>query len=145
MLRLQNKHRHPQITDESDRNTMNIEYILLTSSLAALFLAMILFVLFGQITVRKLRKNPKTKDELGIEFASGWDILNVAGALALPRWLNRKLRNSPLSYLYADADILDKNTNTFDRILATIFYGLFVFSGITLILLTVLNTLGVFD
>lgn len=124
---------------------MSIEYILLVSSLGALFLAMIFYVIFGQVTVRKLRKNTETKNELGIEFASGWDILNVAGALAMPRWLNRKLRNSPLFYLYADADILDKNTNTFDRILATIFYGLFVFSGTTLILLTVLDAFDVFD
>lgn len=40
----------------------------------------ILYVAFGQITVRKLRKTPATKDKLGVEFASGWDILNVAGA-----------------------------------------------------------------
>lgn len=124
---------------------MSIEYMLLVSSLGALFLAMIFYVIFGQVTVRKLRKNPETKNELGIEFASGWDILNVAGALAMPRWLNRKLRNSPLFYLYADADILAKNTNILDRVLATIFYGLFVFSGTTLILLTVLDAFDVFD
>ena len=124
---------------------MSIEYVLLVSSLGALFLAMIFYVIFGQVTVKKLRKNPNTKNELGIEFASGWDILNVAGALAMPRWLNRKLRNSPLFYLYADADILDNNTNFLDRVLATIFYVLFVFSGATLILLTVLDAIDVFD
>jgi len=42
------------------------------------FIAGFLFVLFGQITVRKLRKNPATKNELGVEFLSGWDIINVA-------------------------------------------------------------------
>ncbi|WP_236701395.1 hypothetical protein [Thalassomonas viridans] len=45
----------------------------------------IFFVLFEQITVRKLRKNPKTKDVLGLEFMSGWDILNTAQALAMPK------------------------------------------------------------
>jgi len=47
---------------------------------AAGFVAWILFIIFGQVTVRKLRKNPETKHELGIEFASGWDIFNVASA-----------------------------------------------------------------
>ena len=48
----------------------------------------ILYVVFGQMTVRKLRKNPKTKDILGLEVISGWDIINVAQAFSLPRrWL----------------------------------------------------------
>ena len=122
-----------------------LEFILFTMVMVTLFPAMILFVVFGQVTVRKLRKNSETKDKLGIEFTSGWDILNVAGALALPRWLNRKLRDSPLSSLYANADILDRNTNAFDRILATLFYMLFVFSGSTMILMVLLEVFGVFD
>ena len=124
---------------------MSFELTLFAFSMAALFIAMILFVIFGQVTVRKLRKNPETKDELGIEFASGWDILNVAGALAMPRWLNRKLRNTPLSYLYANADILDKNTNTFDRILAALFYWMFVSSILALMALAILDGFGFFD
>ena len=30
----------------------------------------VLYVVFGQMTVRKLRKNPKTKDILGLEVIS---------------------------------------------------------------------------
>jgi len=108
------------------------------------FIAAIFFVIFGQVTVRKLRKNPETKHELGVEFASGWDILNVAGALALPRWLNRTFRSSPLGGLYADADILDRYTTRLDRMLAVIFYVLFVVSGVGLIGLVILDKLGVF-
>ena len=124
---------------------MTIEYLLLITSMGAFFIAMILFVIFGQVTVRKLRKNPETKDELGIEFASGWDIINVAGALAMPRWLNRKLRNTSLSYLYANADLLDKSTNTFDRILAALFYWMFVSSVLVIITLAILDGFSVFD
>src|SRR5690554_349638 len=62
----------------------------------------ILFVLFGQITVRKLRKNPKTKDLLGLEYVSGWDIINTAQALAFPGFLSKKLEKSPLSFMYAN-------------------------------------------
>jgi len=50
-----------------------------------MFLTAILYVIFGQVTVKKLRKNPKTKDALGLEYVSGWDIINVAQALAIPR------------------------------------------------------------
>lgn len=124
---------------------MTIEYLLLITCMGAFFIAMILFVIFGQVTVRKLRKNSETKDELGIEFASGWDIINVAGALAMPRWLNRKLRNTSLSYLYANADLLDKNTNTFDRILAALFYWMFVSSVLVLMTLAILDGFGFFD
>lgn len=126
-------------------DTLTLFDVLFRISWSTMFLGMIFYVLFGQVTVRKLRKNPETKNALGIEFASGWDILNVAGALALPRWLNRKLRNTQLSYLYANAKILEKNTTRLDRILAIIFYTLYVYTGLSLIILVVLDYFGVFD
>jgi len=118
---------------------VNTELLLFACVVSVFFIALIIFVIFGQVTVRKLRKNPETKGELGIEFVSGWDILNVAGALAMPRWLNRKLRNTPLSYLYADADILEKHTNTLDRILAVLFYWMFISAILSILILTVLS------
>jgi hypothetical protein len=87
-----------------------------------MFFACILYVTFGQITVRKLRKNPKTKDLLGVEFASGWDIINVAQALALPRSWSRVLENSPLSFMEANATALFENTTKFDQVLGFVFY-----------------------
>jgi len=113
--------------------------------IAAAFIVMILFVLFGQITVRKLRKKPATKDELGLEFASGWDIINVASALAMPIWLNKKLKNTPLSGLYANAEILHKHTNYLDLFLARIFYALFVMTGVSAIVFAILSSIGIFD
>jgi len=62
-----------------------------------MFLTAIFYVAFGQVTVKKLRKNPKTKDILGLEYVSGWNIINVAQALAIPRSWSRKLEKSPLS------------------------------------------------
>ena len=112
--------------------------------IAAALIVMILFVLFGQLTVRKLRKNPATKNELGIEFASGWDILNVAGALAMPTWMNKKLKSTPLSGLYANAEVLHKHTNRFDLFLARIFYTLFILTGFSAILFAILSSIGVF-
>jgi len=124
---------------------MNVELTLFAISMAALFLTMIFYVIFGQFTVRKLRKNPKTKDELGIEFVSGWNILNVAGALAMPKWINRKFKSTPLAFLYANADIVYANTSIFDRVIAIILYALFLFSGFSLIILGVMHYFGVFE
>jgi len=123
---------------------MSLFSTLLGIAFLVLFFALILFVLFGQTTVRKLRKNPETKHELGMEFVSGWDILNVASALTLPRWLNRKFRNSPLSFLNANTEALDKHTNTYDRVLAIIFFCTFYLSGTSMIILVALDAFGVF-
>ncbi len=105
----------------------------------------ILFVLFGQVTVRKLRKNPQTKDHLGVQFVGGWDIINVAQALAIPRSWSRKLEKSPLFSMYANSDLLFENTNKFDRILGIIFYWLLMVSGLSGALLVLLNYLGLFE
>jgi len=110
-----------------------------------ILLSCILYVLFGQITVRKLRKNPKTKNALGMEYASGWDIINVASALAMPRRLSRKLEKGRLAYLYANSDLLFENTSKSDQILGAVFYWLFMSSSFVCVLLVLLNYLGVFD
>jgi len=108
-------------------------------------LALFLYEVFGQITVRKLRKNPNTKDSLGTEFASGWDIINVAQALAIPKTWAQKLRNSLLSVLYADVDSLYKYTSKFDRVLAFILYWLLISSVATALLLILLDAMGIID
>ena len=110
-----------------------------------MIIAAILYVLFGQITVRKLRKNPQTKHELGVEFVSGWDIINVAQALAMPKSIIRKFKKSQLSALYADADLLHKHTNKFDRVLGIIFYWLLMLSGLFGIVLVILDAFSVFN
>lgn len=110
-----------------------------------MFIGLIFFVIFGQVTVRRLRKNPKTKTALGTEFASGWDIFNVAQALSLPKSWAKKLSNSPLSALYADVDVLYENTSKLDRLLAFILYWVLMFSVGTSLLLIVCDGLGIFD
>jgi len=115
---------------------------LLAIPAAVAFIACILFVIFGQVTVRKLRKNPETKHELGIEFASGWDITNVAQALSIPKFLEKKLKNKAF---HANSDLLYEHTTVFDRVLARMFFWSWVFSGSGLIVLMLLNWFGVFD
>jgi hypothetical protein len=109
------------------------------------FFAAVFYILFGQITVRKLRKNPEIKNKLGFEYVSGWDIINVAQSLSISRKLSKKLENSPLSALYAKSELLHAHTNKFDRVLGAIFYWLLMVSGLSLALLALLDTLGTFD
>ncbi len=106
---------------------------------------MILYVLFGQLTVRRLRKNELLKNNLGIEFASGWDIINVAQTLAIPKMWSEKLENGSLSVFYVKSQFLRENTTRLDRVLAIVFYWVLTISGISLIALIALNALGVFD
>ena len=93
-----------------------------------LLVSAILFVIFGQVTVRKLRKNPETKHELGIELVSGWDILNTAQALSMPNSILRKFKNSRLSFLEANAELLYKHPTIFDRLIARVFFWLWMIS-----------------
>ncbi len=82
--------------------------------------------------MRKLRKNPETKQALGIEFTGGWDILNVAQALSLPAVLEKKLKNRTF---HAKADLLHKHTKVFDRVLAQMFFWSWTSSGFGMIVL----------
>jgi len=109
-----------------------------------IFISMILLVLFGQITVRKLRKNPETKDSLGISFASGWDIFNVAQALALPKKIAQRISDNSKGF-EANPVLLYKHTTVFDRVLARIFYTLFILFGFSMIILVVLEAVGIFE
>jgi hypothetical protein len=117
---------------------------LLGYSALLMFITAILYVIFGQVTVRKLRKNPATKDRLGMEFVSGWDIFNVAGALSTPKWLRDRFSRSNLSVLIADYQVLYDNTTRFDRILARVFWVIYVISGSSMILLVILDSVGLF-
>jgi len=122
---------------------MNSTEIIIGVLIAIVFVVMVLYVIFGQITVRKLRKNPATKNELGVEFVSGWDIINVAQALAMPAFIIRKFKNSKLSFLYANVDVLIKHTNKFDRILAFLFYWLLMSSGLFMASWALLDVTGI--
>jgi hypothetical protein len=103
----------------------------------------ILFVFFGEKTVRKLRKNPVTKSALGIEIVSGWDILNVALALTTPRRILNKIKDSPLKAFRADTDLLYQYTTRFDRILGRILYSSTLITVLALLALMLLDKLGV--
>ena len=99
-----------------------ITTILFLIALASTVVSEAMFVVFGQVTVRKLRKNPATRSLLGVEFLSGWDIVNASSALSRPDWLTRRLERGALRGLFADSQALRAHTTRFDRVLAAIVY-----------------------
>ncbi len=104
---------------------MTHEAINLTLGLGAIGSMMIsglLFVIFGQVTVRKLRKDPATRSLLGIEFLSGWDIVSASSALSRPDWLTWRLERGALRGLFADSQALKAHTTRLDRGLAQACY-----------------------
>ncbi|WP_102797742.1 hypothetical protein [Bowmanella denitrificans] len=118
---------------------------LLAVAAAIGFFSLILFVIFGQLTVRKLRKDPITKNELGMEYVSGWDIINIAQALTLPSSWSEKLSKSQISFLYANAALIKQHTNKLDKVVGMMFYISLMTSGLSMALLALLDTLGFFD
>ncbi|MCW8935339.1 MAG: hypothetical protein OQK98_11500 [Gammaproteobacteria bacterium] len=124
---------------------MSLITVLVGVLIALTLIVLMLFLFFSQITVRKLKKNPQTRDELGFEYISGWNIINAAQALAMPNALIKKFNKTPLASLFADSELLNRNTNKFDKILAIIFYWLFIFSGVFAAILVLLNSIGVFE
>ncbi len=124
---------------------MDIEKTLFVIFLVGCLLSAVLYVVFGQVTVRKLRKNPNTKELLGMEFISGWDIINVAKAFSLPRSWMLKVEKSKFAFMYANSSTLFENTSIFDRVLGCIFYWTLTLSGLLGAFFALLNSFGFFD
>jgi len=101
---------------------MDLELIIFIIIMCWAIFYWIVYIIFGQVLLRKLRKNPITKKSLGLEFVSGWDILNVAFSLSYPVWMREVAKKSPLSFLEADYDAIYPYTTKFDRVLAKIIY-----------------------
>ncbi len=116
--------------------TMTRYQIMMSLSLiaiAALMLQVILFVIFGLVTVRKLRKNPATRNHLGVQFVPGWVILNVSIALARPRRWAQRVENSPLGWLVANSQLVRAHTTRLDRMLARVHFWSYAFAMIWLL------------
>ena len=94
----------------------------------------ILFVVFGEVTVRRLRKDLQVRRQMGYEFFPGWDIVNVAVALSWPRRLVRWLDRGVFRGFRANLETMYRNTSPLDRMLARAFHGTIVFHSLWLAL-----------
>lgn len=97
---------------------------------------------FAVVTVRKLRKNPQTRSQLGMPLYPGGQIPNVAAAITLPRRYTRWARAGPVGDLFADCDAVYAHTTQFDRWLARIFFSIFLLSATLVGSFTVVYYLG---
>ena len=123
---------------------MGTSAFILSFLFVGMLLTMVLYLLFSQLTVKKLRKNPETKHKLGVEFMSGWDVINVAQALSLPTRFIKMANKSQLSFLYSNVDILNKHTSRFDRVLAYLFYWCLTITGLLTLIWSIMVSLSVF-
>jgi hypothetical protein len=123
---------------------MSLFDVLFIIDLCILLIGWILYVIFGEVTVRKLRKNPETKDALGIDFVSGWDIFNVGMALTLPKKYALRQKKLPFGMLRANPNPLYEHTTRFDRILAKVFFVPFSIAGASGVVLMLLDLFGFF-
>lgn len=121
---------------------MTLEIKLNAIVFGILFIDLFLFLIFAWTTIRKLKKNPETKDALGFEFINGLSIFSVAQALSWPRSITQKTEKKTHSYMLANANLIHQHTNTFDKILARTFYWSIIFVVISLLTLA---TMSYFD
>ena len=86
--------------------------------IALQLLSWALYFLLGLTTVRKLRRNPATRDALGIPiFITGGETGNVAQACGCPVFLLRISARGPLRVLDADRELVFRHTTRLDRAL----------------------------
>ncbi|ARU55370.1 hypothetical protein OLMES_1291 [Oleiphilus messinensis] len=91
-----------------------------------IFLLLMLFaieiLIFAQVTIRKLERSSELKEQFGLELISGWRILNVAQALAMPAFLFNVIKSGPLGPMFANAKLLKANTTSIDKCLAHLLF-----------------------
>lgn len=91
------------------------------------FACVILTIVLRLVTVRKLLRNPATRDRLGLPLYPGWQTLNVSAALSWPLCIGRWFDQRPMPIFRAHAQTLYAQTSTRDRILARACYATQVF------------------
>lgn len=81
------------------------------------------FALLRLITVRRLLRDPQTRNRLGLDIFPGWQTLNVATTLSWPRAAGRYFDSRPLAMFRAHSQTVYAHTNLLDRCLARLCYG----------------------
>ncbi len=101
---------------------LDFELVCALGFMAILAWITVAFVLLWLVTVRRLRRNPRTRHCLGLDILPGWQIMNVASALSWPRAMGRHFDSRPLAALRAHSQTLYANTSSLDRCLARACY-----------------------
>ena len=108
-------------------NRDQISLLLAAVCVGSLVLWIILFAVFGAVTVRRLRRHPEVREKMGYEFFPGCGIVNVAVALSWPRRIMHWLDTRAVLGLHANSETMYRHTSGLDRVLARAFYWTMVF------------------
>lgn len=112
---------------------MSAIHYLFTFLLLSSIFSWVLFIIFGRVTVSRLRKDPKSSSNLGFQLFSGQDVLNVAQAIALPRSLTRKMSSGSWGALRVDPDIVEELISPLERRLAKVMFWSITSTGVGIV------------
>ena len=92
-----------------------------------LIMIVILFFIINIKTVRRLRKNPITRDELGFHLVWGWYAITISLTLFVSKERMAKRRSYSDGFLFANQDLVAQYTTPFDKAICKLFisFGLF--------------------
>ncbi len=107
--------------------------------------AWILFFFINFTTVRRLRKNPITKDGLGFHLFWGWYALNMSLALFVSKKRMIKRRSHSDGYLFADPDLMRQYTTPFEKIICKLLIVTGLFGVLGLLIFGLLDDIVGFD
>ncbi len=104
--------------------------------------AWILFFIINLKIVRRLRKNPITKDELGFHLFWGWYALNISEALFFSKKWMTKRRSRPHGYMFANFNLVHQYTTPFEKVICKLFVILGLLSIVSLLIIGFLDQIG---
>ncbi len=115
-----------------------ISWVMLVSG----WITFILFFVINIKTVRRLKKNPVTKGELGFHFFWGWYAITVSQALTFSKEWTTKRKKRSHGYMFANYNLMYQYTTPFEKILSKIFILLGLLSATSIFTFGVLHLIG---
>ncbi|MCF6325448.1 MAG: hypothetical protein L3J89_14215 [Gammaproteobacteria bacterium] len=92
-----------------------------------LIMIVILFFIINIKTVRRLRKNPITRDELGFHLVWGWYAITISLVLFVPNERMAKRRSYSDGFLFANQDLVAQYTTPFEKVICKLMASLVLF------------------
>ncbi len=109
---------------------------------SSMIVSWILFFIINIKTVRRLRKNPITKNELGFHLFWGWYALNISETLLFSKEWTIRRRNSSNGYMFANYDLVHQYTTPFEKVICKLCIILSLFSVLGLLTIEILSYFG---
>ncbi|VAW86245.1 hypothetical protein MNBD_GAMMA17-1010 [hydrothermal vent metagenome] len=102
-------------------------------------MAWILFLFINIKTVRRLRKNPITRDELGFHLVWGWYAITISLTLFVSKERMAKRRSYSDGFLFANQDLMAQYTTPFEKVICKLMASLVLFVLVCMFLLIAWN------